>query len=78
MNVAVVAVTHAEAVEVAATLGMTGKSVPLRSNVDPLLGHRFTSVVVVTRPGLSVDTGWWSELLRRNGGPVFTLDRWGR
>ena len=77
MKVAVVAAQHREALEVIARLGMVGKAEPLAAEITPLLGHRFTAVVVVAMPQRGVkDREWWETLMDRNSGPVWTLDEW--
>jgi hypothetical protein len=74
VKVAVVAAQHREALEVIARLGMVGKAEPLAYGISPLLGHRFTAVLVVDQPNvLMKDREWWDELLGRIGGPVWFL-----
>lgn len=79
MKVAVVGRTMEEAVMIAARLGMTRSAEPLAAGVSPLLGHRFTAVVIraVGREGVIKDAEWWETLFARTTGPVFTLDQWG-
>lgn len=78
MKVAVVASQHREALEVIARLGMVGKAEPLAAEISPVLGHRFTAVLIVAGgPGTRIkDREWWADLLGRNSGPIWTLDEW--
>ena len=77
MKVAVVCHTQAEAVALAARLGMTQSSVPMAAEQSPVLGHRFTAVLIrsVAAKGVK-DLEWWESLFARTTGPVYTLDQW--
>jgi hypothetical protein len=87
VKVAVVASQHREALEVIARLGMVGKAEPLAAEISPVLGHRFTAVLIVAGGPSTViegrewwtgikDKDWWTDLLGRNSGPIWTLDEW--
>lgn len=79
MKTAVVAATYREALDVISRLGMVGKAEPLAAESSPLLGHRFTAVVVVAMPTRGIkDREWWADVMGRNSGPIWTLDAWGR
>lgn len=76
MKVAVVCRTQAEAVALAARLGMTQSAVPLAAESSALLGHHFTAVVIRSVNGRRNDA-WWESLFVRNSGPVFVMSTLG-
>jgi hypothetical protein len=78
MKVAVVCRTQREAIDLIARLGMVKAALPLAAEQSPLLGHRFTAVIIRSMPERGVkDTDWWETLLSRTDGPTYTLDGWG-